>query len=428
MLAIHGENAPSESALPDRGTAGGGWRVVFASVLGLAFGPSVILLMSFGMFAPAIEREFGWGVARISLGATIMALMLVVISPVQGYLVDRVGARRVVLCSLPLFAAGLIGLARLGPDIRIFYIVCVCLPILAIGLWPLSFNRIVSGWFDRRLGLALGATNSGMGIGATIVPIIVGAVLLHSDWRMAYTLLAVIVLVIVWPAAALFLREQVRTPRAVGPDHTSLIGLTVPEVVRQRSFWMLLAGFLGLGMISSGIVTHQIGILLDRGISANVAILFQSVLGISSIAGRIVAGWLLDRIHLSKLMSLILLTTFGASLIYVSAAPVPLLFLGSALFGFLIGAELDVLGYALRHYYGLLSFGRIWGFVYATFQVGGATGIFAPGLIREISGSYAPALLLIGAISLLVAAIFSRFPPYRYDREPEFADGSASGG
>jgi MFS family permease len=403
-----------ESLLTSGGVVTPAWRNVMTAVFGLAFGPTVFM-MSFGVFAPELSREFGWSIASISRGSGIMALMLVVVSPIQGFLVDRYGARRVILLSQPLFAFALLGLSCLGTDIRMLYLLCVTLPVLAIGLWPGSFNRLVSSWFDERLGLALGITNTGIGIGATLLPVVIGVVFATVGWRAGYAGFAAVVLFAVWPISAIFLRDRERPIASVPGQIAMPMGLDVSEVLRTGPFWLLVCGFLGLGAISAAIVVHQVGMLIDRDVPNSTAILFQSALGVSSIAGRVVAGLLLDRMHLSKLMSIILVSTFCACATYAMAAPAPMLFLASLCLGFLIGAELDVLGYALRSYFGLRSFGQIWGFIYATFQIGGAIGVFGLGFVREGADSYVPAMWALAVISVMAIVFFSQLPAYRYD-------------
>src|ERR1700722_5437911 len=80
-----------------------GWRVVIVSVLAMIVGPPSVLILSFGLFLPEFQAAFGWSIQAISVGATLMSLILVVIAPLQGYLVDRLGCRTLLLISIPPF-------------------------------------------------------------------------------------------------------------------------------------------------------------------------------------------------------------------------------------------------------------------------------------------------------------------------------------
>ena len=102
--------------------------------------------------------------------------MIVLVSPLQGVLADRFGPRRVVLTSIPLFAASLAALYFTPKNLLVYYVLWALVPVAAIGLWPLGYLQAVSRWFDRKLGLALGVANAGIGLGSTFVPMIVGPI------------------------------------------------------------------------------------------------------------------------------------------------------------------------------------------------------------------------------------------------------------
>ena len=163
-----------------------GWRVVAASMVALAFGPSTIAVMSLGLFIPSLEKDFGWPRTDIALATTIVSYMIVIVSPLQGYLMDRYGARRVMLPSIPAFALGIASLSLIPPVHWVYYTAWVIVPVLGIGLFPLAYLRTVGTWFTRRLGLALGLANCGIGIGGSVIPLIAGGLIAAWSWRRAY--------------------------------------------------------------------------------------------------------------------------------------------------------------------------------------------------------------------------------------------------
>ncbi|WP_375395696.1 MFS transporter, partial [uncultured Sphingomonas sp.] len=100
--------AAKTAAVPRRDDGGtGGWRTVGASMFALALGPSAIIILCFGVFLPALHAEFGWPVSQIALGGSISSLAIMLLAPIQGWLTDRYGGRRVILVSLPIWAVGL---------------------------------------------------------------------------------------------------------------------------------------------------------------------------------------------------------------------------------------------------------------------------------------------------------------------------------
>ncbi len=406
--------APRLAAGAKGGLMARGGATVAASMVALALGPSVILLMSFGIFLPALHQEFGWSVASISLGASIISLMIMLVSPVQGYLADRIGARALVLASLPAFGAGLTLMYFLPSSIGMFYLACVLLPVLGLGLWPLSYMKAVTTWFDGHLGLALGITNVGLGIGSTLLPFLLGAVFLHFGWRVAYVLLGLAVVLLVWPVAALWLRESGRGVARPGAAPPAAAGLTFREAAATRAFAVMAGNFAILGAISTGMLVHQVNILGEAGIGVGYAIYVQSAVGIGSIVGRVGTGWLLDRMSASKVGAGIFLVAALACLALASPMAATLGILAAASVGFVIGAEFDLLGVLIRRYQGLLSFGRIYGMVFSSFQLGGALGAAGLAWSRSALHSYHPALLALCGLSLVGGALFALMGPYRF--------------
>ncbi|MEU2765726.1 MFS transporter [Streptomyces diastaticus] len=386
-----------------------GWRTAVGSALGLACGPSVLAVMTFGMFIAPLHQEFGWGVPAIGLGASLLSLTVVVVSPVQGVLVDRFGGRRVVLCSAPFFALALAAMSLLPDSLPVFYAAWVLIPLCGTGLWPVSYLRVTAGWFDRGLGLALGVANCGIGVGTVLVPVLAAALIGAFGWRAAFLGLGATALVAL-PAACFLLVEP--SPRAARAE---AVGDTLGAAATRRPFWLVLGAFLLLGAVGTGVVVHQIPLLLDAGIAPRTANLVPVALGLALVAARIVTGWLLDRFTAARVMTVHLLGGVVAVLLFAAGPNVPAALLAAALAGMLIGAEFDVLSYLVPRYFGRRAFGRIYGVAFSVFQIGGAVAATAIGVSRESHGSYTPAMLALAAACLLCAALFRGLGPYRYD-------------
>ncbi len=391
--------------------SGRGWRTAVASAVGLTFGPSVLLVMSFGAFITPLDREFGWGVPAISLGASILSVTVMILSPVQGFLVDRIGGRRLILYSSPVFGAALTAMYFLPDSLPVFYLAWVLVPLCGIGLWPVSYLRLTAGWFERRLGLALGIANSGIGVGTVIVPILTAALIGTFGWRSAFLGLGVVAL-IAFPVALFLLAEPTQSKTQV-----RLGGDTLRVAATRRPFWLVLTAFLLLGVIGSSVVVHQIRLLLDAGVPARVANLMPVALGVALIVARIVTGWLLDRFALSKVMSAYLVGGIVSVLLFAAGPNVATAILAGALSGLLIGAEFDVLSYLIPRYFGRLAFGKIYGIAFAMFQLGSAIAPYAVSVSRKSSGSYTPAMLVLALACAVCAGLFLFLGPYRYDEQ-----------
>jgi MFS family permease len=372
----------TEESLLVGGRINRGWLTVFAGTIGLAFGPSTLTILSFGVFVRPLQQEFGWTLGQTALAATIISYMIMIAAPVQGVLADRFG----------------------------FWIL---IPLCAVGVWPLSYLRSTATWFDRRLGLSLGITNSGIGIGSVVIPPLAGFLVANYGWRDTYVVLAALALVITWPLAIALLRDN-ETARPANAATRVVMGSTFVEAARTRTFAIVGLVFLVMGALSSGLVVLQVPMLIEAGISPKVSAGLASVVGVSMIIGRIGTGYLLDYFHASRvLMWFILASSFAAIAfavgITISTAP-----FAAALIGLIIGAEFDALSYIVPRYYGYRCFGKIYGTIYAIFQLGAGLGIAAIGFSRDFVGSFRPSMWVLAALTVMAGLLFSRVGPYRF--------------
>lgn len=386
------------------------------SVFAMIVGPPPVLILSFGVFVPEFQADFGWSIQAISVGATLMSLILVVIAPLQGYLVDRLGCRALILISMPLFGVGVWCMSGLGPHIGIYYLACLLVPIAGLGLWPLTYMKMVSTWFDRRLGLALGCLNMGNGLGGAIIPLLLGILFSLYGWRSAYLVLGLINIAVAWPLAALWLRE--RAPAATeaataAPKFAS--GLPFEQAIRSSTFYIIAAGFFVIGLLSAAFLVHQFNILIGSGITKRVATLLQSYLGVSSIVGQLVVGWLMDRFAAGRIVAGMLALIALACVAYTTSAAAVFALPCVTVVGFMIGAEMNVLGYMIKRYFGERAFGKLYGLIFAVFACGAALGAQILALSLTAIHSYSPGLFAIASSCLAAATLFLQLAPYRFE-------------
>ncbi|MFJ8863983.1 MFS transporter [Streptomyces sp. NPDC102451] len=386
-----------------------GWRTAIASALGLTVGPSVLTVMSFGAFIAPLHREFGWGVSEIGLAASFLSITVMIISPLQGYLVDRYGGRRVILCSSPVFGLSLMGMYLLPDNLPVFYLAWALIPVCGLGLWPVSYLRLTAGWFERKLGFALGIANSGIGVGTVIVPILTAWLIGAFGWRAAFLGLGAVAL-IAFPIAFFLITEP--SPRRTD---VSTSGDTLKVSARRRPFWLILGAFLLLGLVGSSITVYQIPLLLDAGVPEHIANLVPVALGLALIVARVVTGWLLDRFKASVVMAFNLTGGLISVLLFAAGPNVVTGLIAAALAGLLIGAEFDVLSYLVPRHFGRMAYGKIYGIAFSAFQIGGAIASSAVSASRESSGSYTPAMLTLAVVCVVCAVMFMCLGPYRYD-------------
>lgn len=414
-----GPGAGAESLRGPDGRVRPGWATAFASAVGLAFGPSVLQVMSLGVFAPYLRQDFGWDMTQISVAATLLAVMTMIASPLQGLLVDRYGARRIILLCLPLFGLGYAALSLMSGALWQFYLGWGLLPLLGVGLWPGSWVKATSSWFDRRLGLAIGVATVGIGLGATLFPLVIHTLAEATGWRSAFAIIGVASVLIAWPIALRYVHDGGgKGPRVAVVEHEA-------APARASTFWLLLAAFLLLGVFSTAILVHLVSILQDNGMTRGTAVVAQSVLGVMMIAGRIGSGFIVDRVSVRLVIPVLAAAAVAALTALAAGVGGAGALVAAAFVGLLIGAEIDVLGFVVKRYFGLRRYGLLYGILFAVFQLGSAVGVLALGRLREVSGGYAGGLVGLALACVGAAAMFALLGPYRYGHEPALTGADA---
>jgi predicted MFS family arabinose efflux permease len=284
-----------------------GWWIVVVSATGLAVSVGTVVVYSFAVFLKPLSQEFGWTRSQVSLAISLMNVMVTVGSPGAGRLADRLGSRTVILPSIVSLAAVLASLFFLTPHLPMLYLLYALVGLVGLGATPLTYSRAVATWFDRRRGLALGLTTSGIGVGAFVMPSLAQWIISEAGWRWAYAALGLLVLLIPLPLVWLFLREAGTSsdrPRdgegaapAPGPQQVRA------EAVRTRVFWQMLALFFLISACINGTVAHLSALLTDRGLSVQAAALAVSSFGGAAFAGRIVTGYLVDRFFAPRVIA-----------------------------------------------------------------------------------------------------------------------------
>src|SRR5262245_14136855 len=160
-----------------------GWWVVLAAGIGMLSAPMVPA--TFGVFLKPLSQEFGWSRTQISLAFSLATLVAAGTVPFIGRLVDQWGARRVIMPAVTLFGLALLSLAFLSAQLWHLYAVYLALGVTGSGKGPVPYTKVITRWFDRRRGLALGGSLAGISLGAVLMPPLAPALRNGVGWRHA---------------------------------------------------------------------------------------------------------------------------------------------------------------------------------------------------------------------------------------------------
>lgn len=404
-----------------------GWPVIFCAVLGLVV--TNFHVYSLTIFIEPLEETFGWTRTQITGATMVSAAVGVMGYPLVGVLLDRYGARRVALLGMLLFCPALALLSQVGPEIYTWWagyaLVNIGHVMAGITVWTSG----VASRFDKRRGLALGIALTGSGIATATLPTLANFLVERFGWGGAYMSLGAIAAILILPAT-LFLFHDRRSLAAKGgkgrvvkawtPD-----GVTVAQALRTVTFWRLLIAALFLITALLGLIVHFVPMLTEHGLPRSTAAAIAGLIGLSSVAGRLVSGFLIDRVHARYVGgSFSLLPAIACTLVLFSGGE-PLLWYPAAIaFGLALGAEADVLSYSTTRYFGFKSYGVLFGFYAATLTIGAGIGPVLGGLIHDRTAAYD--LLVFAAISLSILASLLMFTLAPYPTGPSKSEeGSA---
>jgi MFS family permease len=387
-----------------------GWRVVLAACFGVMAGFGSLFVYTFAVFVKPLGAAFGWSREAISLGFGLAAIMLAVSSPMLGRLIDRIGPRRVILPCMTVFGCAVASLGLLRPAVWQFYATCVVIGIIGNGAAHLAYSRSISTWFERRLGTALAFVMVGAGLGAMILPVVAQAIISRSGWRAAYVSLGCLALLLGLPLSWRYVRERAATRTQSEPVAKS--GVAWQEGMRSFVFWIVVA-VLFVGSISmNGAITHLAALLTDRGVTAGSAALCASILGGSSVLGRIAVGWLLDRFFGARVAFVVGLISAAGILALARANSFAAGSAAAALIGVGAGGEAAITPYLLTRYFGIRAFSTLYGFTWTFYAVAGGVGPVILGRAFDVTGSYTYLLTVLALVLSMAAALNLLLPKY----------------
>lgn len=405
-----------------------GWVIVAISMLCISTGVGPFAFASLGLFILPFEEEFGWSRGQTSAALSVLLTTTAVCLPIVGRLVDRYGSRTILLGSMVVLSASLAAIPLVVTELWHLVVVFVVIGTLGVGTNSVPYMPVLSAWFYRRRGLAIGLAIAGIGLGYAYVPVLVQYMIDQFSWRAGYFALSAIVLLIAAPLVFLFLRE---TPQEMGlqPDGATAgrapratsreVGFTRAEVLRHREFWMLAAIFVVLSFVLNGLLAHLVPMLVDRGMSAKMAAIVAAVEGVTVFFSRIGIGYLIDRFFAPRVaMLFFFLSALGIALLATGAVD-GMAFLAAFMVGLSLGAEVDLLAYLTGRYFGLKSFGSTYGLLFAAILAGTALGPLAFGIGFELTGSYTAILVLCVIINLVAVGLTSLLGKYPdWERAP----------
>lgn len=400
-----------------------GWWIVAAIFLIAAFSTGIIFFSLTAVLQPLVT-EFGWSYAQVSLAASIRGFETSILSPLIGYLLDRIGPRKVIFVGGIVIGTGLILLSRVN-SLATLYGVFIY---MALGLSACSsviLAAVVGNWFHKKVSIATGIVVSGGAFGGLMIPLVTWLIDSYT-WRTAMVIMGITVGGLILPLSLLVRHkpeqygylpdgelagEPVSTgePKPVPRDEADV---GIGQAVKSRAFWMIAMGFMCHVLVTVAVVTHIMPYLDSIGISRATASLVASGIPLVSIPGRILFGWFGDKTDRRRLSAAgFTITGIGLLLLcFIDSLGIWLLVPFIILFGFGYGGPVPIQPGMLLERYGRARLGTILGICMGIMMVGIVFGPPIAGWVFDVTGSYQNAWYIFLGI-LAVSIVFILMTP-----------------
>lgn len=383
------------------------WPVPVVSAVGM--GVSVLPLYSLGALIPSIERDTHWTRAQISFGPTILSIGAVLLAPMVGRAIDLFGSRRVALPGLALFCLAVAGVSLSGSDVASWWLAWSFMAVADVAIKTTVWTKAVVSLFERMRGLAIGVALSGTGIASTCLPYLSTVLQEAFGWRGAYAVMsasaAALSLPLVW---FWFYDASDKRRRAADQSKVGDVpGLPLGAAFRSRPFLQLSLICLLSSICSVGLIVHYVPILKEGGMTPRGAAEVAGAIGISTMAGRLLGGLLLDRFSARAI---------GFAACAISALACPILMMDRSLVTAIIaailiggsgGSEIGVIAYLVPRHFGLRYFGTLFSVMSALITVGAGVGPWLAGYSFDLFGSYQQGLVAAGLLFSICAVLFA---------------------
>jgi MFS family permease len=401
-----------------------GWVIVCLAMISMSFWFGI--RTTFSVFFVALIDHFHWSRAEAAGAQSIAMLVYMIMAPMVGTLVDRIGPRKTILPGIFLTGVGFLLCTQIRSLLHfyIFFGAIVGIGVTCLSIAP--FTVLLAHWFEHRRGTANGLASIGIGTGTLLFVPLIQHLISFKGWPFAYLIFGLLVLIIPLPLNAFFLRH---TPKEMGlfPDggssktvekielkkegQTGMVDPSTPagemrfqDILRCPRFWGLL---LFPSLVSFGVyflIVHHVKYLTDLGVDKIRAASLFAGAGALSAGFRFFWGWFSDRRGREVAFTLgMICFALGVLflLLFQTIRATPILYLFAAFFGSGWGATAPLFMSISADLYKGKHFGWIYGTLEGVLGIGGALGAYLGGVIFDRTGNYFWAFILIMILNLI---------------------------
>ena len=400
-----------------------GWTIVGLAVLvnAMSSGP---VWSGVGVWIAALELQFGWSRAQLTGAFSMAQLEGSIVGPLMGYLIDRLGSRRMVLIGMVITGLGFLLFSRTGNIVTFYLAYGMIMLGTAAGTW-LPYMTVVNRWFVRKRGMAMAVAAEGSPLGGLVLlPLLAWAVTPeHYGWSVTAQWIGVVFLCLAWPMSWL-IRERPEDhgllpdgdpPDQVVSDAARPVGranppgqlnFTARQALRTHAFWLITFGHACSTILFATLTVHLVPMLTDQGLSIQTAAnTFAGVMGVAAVF-QLIGGYVGDRIRINVAIAIFGFIQAGGFLIVVLVHSLPMAMLFAVIFGAGFGGR-NPLTTAIRgDYFGKNAFATITGISSAPMYVFMLAAPLFAAFLFDATESYTLAFLIIGSLGMMSGVLF----------------------
>ena len=390
-----------------------GWVIVGCGVLITALTAGMIINTN-NLFVVPICEELGFSRAQMSFAQTLFSVAAMLVSLFAGPIFAKFRLHRI----MKLAAVG-IGLFYFAysrvSNLFVIYILAFLVSACSSLLTWMPFSVIISNWFHKRAGLALGITFMGSGIGGMIFFNILGALLGAFGWRTAMAVLSAICAAVVIPVVFFVLKispyEMGLAPYGEEGERSLAMeeyGPGLHAVWKTRKFVSIFLCLVGIGFACNALASTQMPYLQDVGYSVSTSAMLSSCYMAVLIGGKVLLGAFTDRYGLSKMLVMVGVAMLAGFVCVYYAKFLPMAIATAILMGIFEPVSTVALPIIAHRVYGTRDYGAIAGLFTAASSIGCAIAPTAFGLIYDVAGGYGPGYLAMIVVTLACIALLLR--------------------
>ncbi|MDR0796726.1 MAG: MFS transporter [Tannerella sp.] len=398
----------NQTTLSKSASGGSSQKYIIATAFLSLFAIVGLALYGLPFFYDFWESAYGWSRTTITSGN---ALGKLVVAPlfgfIAGWMIDRYGPRKLMISGALMAGMAVMGLSLTGGSLKLFYLFYIFNALGYVFAGPLPCQVLISRWFEKNRGKAMGIAYLGIGTGGALVPLLSNGFESRFGWQIALVALGALIVLIALPMA-FFIKEPVVKAEK---KETSAPAVSIGSILKNRNFYLLCFGSLCAIGVVGGVNQHLKLYLRDLEYTQEAAAHIISLVLLFSLAGRVLMGWLADLFSRKHVMVLIYLMVASAiPLLMVPDFP-GRIYLFAILFGIGLGGDYMIIPLMAGDLFGVRALGRTMGIILVADGIAESVFPMMVGAMYDGFGrSYMPAFAVLIGVALVGTVIISFLP------------------